>query len=386
MRTCFAVLLSTFLLLGIVTQINSQPSCEERFSALYPRQYVSFYTTFPPAMDGKLDDAIWAEVPWTENFVDISTNVTPRFETRAKMRWDDNFLYVGAQLQEPDVWANITQHNDVIFHDNDFEVFVDADGSTHNYKEFEMNALNATWDLLLNKPYDDGGYENSTRVFPNNGWEMQPPLFTAAFVDGQINNPEDSRPNKFWSVEIALPLQKLAEFKSVPLPPREGTLWRINFSRVEWRVIVSNNTYQKDPNCPAEDNWVWSPQGAIAMHLPERWGFLQFSRLPPSSQTPPRFAPDWGVRCVAMDLYYAQHAYANANNGTFSASISDLVSLAPNGFLDGQCSLSPFISLTNGGKAFEGVVADYEQNVAHIRDDRLLTTEVDAVLSRLNGK
>ena len=32
----------------------------------------------------------------------------------------------------------------VIFHDNDFEIFVDADGSNHNYKEFEMNALNQT--------------------------------------------------------------------------------------------------------------------------------------------------------------------------------------------------------------------------------------------------
>ena len=33
----------------------------------------------------------------------------------------------------------------VIFHDNDFEIFVDADGSNNNYKEFEMNALNQTW-------------------------------------------------------------------------------------------------------------------------------------------------------------------------------------------------------------------------------------------------
>ena len=32
----------------------------------------------------------------------------------------------------------------VIFHDNDFEIFLDADGSNHNYKEFEMNALNQT--------------------------------------------------------------------------------------------------------------------------------------------------------------------------------------------------------------------------------------------------
>ena len=32
----------------------------------------------------------------------------------------------------------------VIFHDNDFEIFLDLDGSNHNYKEFEMNALNQT--------------------------------------------------------------------------------------------------------------------------------------------------------------------------------------------------------------------------------------------------
>ena len=25
-----------------------------------------------------------------------------------------------------------------------------------------------------------------------------------------------------------------------------------------------------------EDNWVWSPQGVINMHIPERWGRLVF--------------------------------------------------------------------------------------------------------------
>ena len=30
--------------------------------------------------------------------------------------------------------------------------------------QYEMNAADATWDLCLNKAYNDGGYENSTRV------------------------------------------------------------------------------------------------------------------------------------------------------------------------------------------------------------------------------
>ena len=54
-----------------------------------------------------------------------------------------------------------------IFHDNDFEVFVNADGTTHNYKEYEMNSLNQTWDLALNKPYGRrGSVSPATRPRP----------------------------------------------------------------------------------------------------------------------------------------------------------------------------------------------------------------------------
>ena len=50
--------------------------------------------------------------------------------------------------------------------------------ATHYYKEYEMNALNQTWDLLLARAYNDGGGENSTRVDGQKGWDMQPPLYS----------------------------------------------------------------------------------------------------------------------------------------------------------------------------------------------------------------
>ena len=37
----------------------------------------------------------------------------PRFRTHAKIRWDDEFLYIGAFLEEKDVWANQTKHDSV---------------------------------------------------------------------------------------------------------------------------------------------------------------------------------------------------------------------------------------------------------------------------------
>ncbi len=53
--------------------------------------------------------------------------------------------------------ARCTARDSVIFHDNDFEVFVDPDGDTHAYYELEVNALGTQWDLMLIKPYRDGG-------------------------------------------------------------------------------------------------------------------------------------------------------------------------------------------------------------------------------------
>ena len=46
-------------------------------------------------------------------------------------------------------------------------MFIDPDGDNHLYYEFEINALNTVWDLLLPKPYRDGGPAL-------NGWESRP--------------------------------------------------------------------------------------------------------------------------------------------------------------------------------------------------------------------
>ena len=73
------------------------------------------------------------------------------------MLYDDNYFYFAAELDEPHVWATLTDRDAVIYHDNDFEVFIDPDGDNHLYYELEINALGTEWDLLLVKPYRDGG-------------------------------------------------------------------------------------------------------------------------------------------------------------------------------------------------------------------------------------
>ena len=223
-----------------------------------PRTYSVSRASGPITLDGKLDDAAWAKAAWTTDFVDIegAARPDPRFRTRVKMLWDDQYLYLAAELEEPDVTAKLTEHDSVIFHDNDFEVFIKPIPDSESYYEFEMNALNTGWDLFLNKPYRSGGKAD-------NSWDIAG-LKTAVSVQGTLNDSTDR--DTGWTLEIAYPWSSFRLRQPEVQQPKVGTQWRINFSRVEWKA-----------GQPKEDNWVWSPQGVVNMHVPERWGFLFFA-------------------------------------------------------------------------------------------------------------
>jgi len=267
---------SKLMLIGVAVVLGSVcASCSlarrhptDSGNATVPRRYTCHRARSPVVIDGRLDEPAWADAPWTEPFVDIEGEAgpRPRLATRARMLWDDRCFYIGASLEEPHVWGTLTQHDQIVFQDNDFEVFIDPDGDTRQYYEVEINTLNTVFDLFLERTYIDGGPAHHE-------WDLQG-LKTAVHVDGTLGDPSDT--DDGWSVELALPWSSLAEYAHQPAPPREGDVWRVNFSRVEWRHRIVEGRYQKVPDT-REDNWVWSPQGRINMHLPERWGYVTFS-------------------------------------------------------------------------------------------------------------
>lgn len=236
-----------------------------------PNHYQAKLIETKPEIDGNLTDEVWKDIPWSTAFVDIEGEKKPEpaLMTRCKMIWDKEFLYIAATLNEPHVWANIKEHDDIVFYDNDFEVFIDPDGDSQNYFEIELNALNTTWDLFLAKPYRNMGHA----LF---NWEAKG-MKTAVKVDGTINDAGDI--DKGWTVEMAIPYRALQIGDEIKTP-EPGDTWRINFSRVEWdtEVVAGKYIKKKDANGKTrpEHNWVWSPQGVINMHLPERWGYLHF--------------------------------------------------------------------------------------------------------------
>ena len=290
-----------FFLFFSIAGIAQVPQLE-----FHPRHYIVYRTLSTLCIDGKLNENAWTEAPWSADFTDIEgfLKPKPKYTTRVKMLWDDDYLYVAAYLEEPHIWASLTERESVIFYDNDFEIFIDPDGDTHNYMEFEINALGTEWDLFLCKPYRD-------TCFADNSWNFEG-LNSAINICGTINNPTDT--DTCWTVEIAIPWKSVIKYSATQSIPVNGEQWRINFSRVQWDYQIINGIYirkrDKNGHLLPEHNWVWSPQDMIAMHRPETWGFVQFSDKPAGSESVEFIykKADY-IKWILRQVYYLQKSY-----------------------------------------------------------------------------
>lgn len=160
--------------------------------------------------------------------------------------------------------------------DNDFEIFLDPDGRGCDYFEFEINALGASWQLSLDRPYSEGGVPKDPHILPG--------LVSAVHVDGSVNDPTDV--NQGWSVTVGIPFSELKQFGAKD-PPEKGDRWRVNFSRVQWTYEVVDGKYVRVPPIGTqlpqgrdewhpEHNFVWAPTGVVDIHMPNMWGVVVF--------------------------------------------------------------------------------------------------------------
>ncbi len=243
------ILLPAALLLLSVACTQKAPAIPEA------RIYNAPKATGSIQIDGVLDEPDWQNAPLSEAFADIrgvDFEPKPSKATYMKMLWDDECLYIAGIIEEDNVTASLTDHDAIIYHDNDFEVFIDPDKDCRNYFEIENNAFGTVMDLLMDRPYRDQGHF----FLP---WDCRG-LRLATHVNGTLNDPSDT--DQGWTVEIAIPFEALTvDFTN----PKDLQDWHINFSRVEWLKAGG-----------PEENWVWNPTGVVDMHQPEYWGILHF--------------------------------------------------------------------------------------------------------------
>ncbi len=278
-----------------------------------PERYSCYKTNGKVVVDGRIDEKTWELAPWTKEFGDIEGEhkTKPNYKTKVKMLWDDDYLYFAAELEEPHIWGKLKQRDTIIFYDNDFEIFIDPDGDTHWYYEFEINALNTIWDLILRKPYRDA------EIVADNSWNIKG-LISAVHINGTLNDPKDI--DQSWIIEVAMPWSALKEYAAEKRRPKLNEYWRIGFSRVQWITEIINGEYVKSRDSItnknlAEHNWTWSAQGTIAMHKPERWGFVLFTdHNSISDESKFEISIDEEIKWALRQLYYIQKRHKEVFN------------------------------------------------------------------------
>ena len=221
----------------------------------YPLTYIAPKIAFPlyDHLDGDLTKDVWKDVPWSEYFDDIrgvkdappDERPDSNSKTRFKAVWNDDHLFIGALITTDfETVAEFKERNSPICQkDSDFEVFIDPIGSCHWYKELELNAINTIWNLMLDKPYLDGGSEHSARIAgPGDGnyYEVYHQKTAVKLLKGTLNKPGEGTT---WSLELAISYKDIfSHVEEEPVQPKQGTMWRINFSRVEKTASI---------------NWTW---------------------------------------------------------------------------------------------------------------------------------
>tara|TARA_B100000575_G_scaffold294408_1_gene310154 strand:+ start:7961 stop:9055 length:1095 start_codon:yes stop_codon:yes gene_type:complete len=337
----------------------STPTTTEKLNLTIPKSYLASKTQYPISIDGLANEAAWNDTKWTDLFMDIQGPDldTPYYDTRVKMLWDMDYLYIYAKMEDEHVWGDIEQRDAVIFYNNDFEVFIKPNEFQPYYVEFEINALGTLWDLFLARPYRRNG-----PVLDE--WDVKGTKI-GIDIQGTLNNPKDI--DDGWSVELAIPI---APINAIDRGHTfgEGSVWRVNFSRVQWDYQLNGNTYEKrtDNNGRRlpENNWVWSPQMAIDMHRPEHWGYVFFIDNPVDSTKNTYL--DQSMTSAYQLLFHLYRKQLALQNNTSNKSGSFLVNEDSNFEVNGYFYDAEFLP-TNLG--FEIILEDRSGTKLSINQD-----------------
>ena len=234
-------------------------------------------------IDGKLDEKVWADATKTSRFVDLVSGKATIHNTESAILWDDENLYIAFWIQDPDVQAKFKNRDDLIYNDNDIEIFIAGDNA---YYEFEMNAFSTIYEafVMWDDKYDALNFteeptlaKTHPRVQPFNGVGYKthprgkrkialdydfPKLKAATSVSGTINDSKDR--DRGWTAEISLPwsgMKQLLKGDTRSCPPEPEDVWRINLFRF--------NQYKEAPPAKDSGGWAWSHHGVWDSHVPE---------------------------------------------------------------------------------------------------------------------
>lgn len=228
-----------------------------------PKRLIVRKVAKPLKVDGELNEPAWKDAVSTGAFVNTMSGAGVPHKTEAKLLWDNTTLYIGAELEDADVWANMGKRDDKLWQEEAFEVMIDANGDGKSYIELQVNPKGTVFDTYLPtyRKYEDS-LDPKRKPY---SWDAK--VKVAVKVNGTLNKREDT--DKGWTLEVALPLADAnglakAGEGAVKVPPTVGDTWKVNFFRLE--VAKSG----------AQEASGWSPPMVGDFHALAKFGEIVF--------------------------------------------------------------------------------------------------------------
>jgi hypothetical protein len=171
-----------------------------------------------------------------------------RYETTFRALWDDHGLHLRWDATDPDPWHTMTKRDEHIWEEEVVEIFIDLNGSGHDYYELEINPANVVCDLRMVSPWPNQKGDID--------WDLEG-------LDTRVHpRSDEAGVTTGWTATAFLPwkgLRALPSAEGVAVPPRPGDTWRFNVFRIK---------RPGGPREPAKDAVfaAWSPPSGKSFH------------------------------------------------------------------------------------------------------------------------
>jgi hypothetical protein len=172
-------------------------------------------------IDGVIDEVAWDKAQVLQDFSTFWEKRKAKSATKARLLWDDQYLYFCAEMEDVDLYADVKEHNGICWENDVFELFFKPHEDKPGYYEFQVNALNTQLEMFL-PSRGAGGY----RRFKDAG---QLGIESAVKLNGTLNDWTDK--DKGWTVEGRIPWKA---FAATGGRPKAGDKWRFALCRYDY--------------------------------------------------------------------------------------------------------------------------------------------------------
>lgn len=207
--------------------------------------------TSPITIDGDLRD--WDASGRTEAFVDTMSGAPSSITPSARLRWDDEALYVAVSIDDPLLRAPGMNQDDHLWEHDCLELMIDPDGDGERYIELQISPRNVvfdTWFDTYRSPQPVGHVEWSSG------------MRTAVHLRGTV---DDESADEGYDVELAIPWTAFGIAGMSGDAPAAGSEYRFQL-------------YVLDARSDGQLGVGWSAPLVGDFHVPARFGRLVFAR------------------------------------------------------------------------------------------------------------